>query len=181
MCLRNLPYARALSGIEQLPAGRYYRGRAICEGCGNLMVVEDRVLRGFISGLGAGVAMTIPDLILTYLGFTEVLYRDWAAILINGYEAGSLLSRIIGHAGHLLFAGVMGILFAYFVLLTSSRALYFKGVLFSLVIWFSSYVVVSLFQFSPLLIISPVTTVADGVTSMVYGLVLPWLLARLDK
>lgn len=139
---------------------------------GMIKIADDRVVRGFLSGVLAGIPMLVLDVISGYIGFAEILYRDWAASLVLGYLPHTTFEKIIGHVGHLFFAGTLGILFSYFLVFTTLRAKVFKGALFSLIVWFSVHVIVSLFHFAPLLIIPPATSASDAVTALVYGVVL---------
>lgn len=144
-----------------------------------IKVPDDRVVQGFVSGVLASIPMIILDTISGYLGFDEVPHRNWAASLVLGYTPNTVFEKFLGHMGHLLFAGILGVLFSYFIYFTGSRVYLFKGLFFSLVVWFSVHVTVSLFGFKPLLIIPPMTVASDVVTAIVYGLVLALVFERL--
>jgi hypothetical protein len=145
-------------------------------------MMNDRFTNGLIAGLVAGVVMSIFDLISHFvLGITEILYLDWAAVLILGYRYSTFLEAVIGQIGQLFFSAIMGVLFAFLLALTSSRYYWLKGWVYGLVVWFGAYAVVKLFQVTPLIPIKPDTVLSDMVTASVYGLVLAEALRRLEN
>ncbi|MDW7683838.1 MAG: DUF6789 family protein [Bacillota bacterium] len=142
--------------------------------------MKDRFLNGFIAGFLGGVAMSILNLISYYvLNIAELLYLDWASVLIFGYRFATMLEAVIGQLGQLFFSALLGILFAYLLPLTSSRYYLFKGWVYSLVVWFGAYAVATLFKVTPLMPIKPDTVMSNIVTASVYGLVLAETLHRL--
>jgi hypothetical protein len=144
--------------------------------------MNDRFTNGLIAGLLAGVAMSILDLISHFvLGITEILYLDWAAVLIFGYRYATFLEAAISQIGQLFFSAITGILFAFLLTLTSSRYYWLKGWVYGLVVWFGSYAIIKLFQVTPLIPIKPDTVLSDMATASVYGLVLAGALRRLEN
>jgi hypothetical protein len=70
--------------------------------------MRDRFVNGFIAGLLGGVVMSTLNLISFYiLGIAELLYLDWASVLIFGYRFATLLEAVIGQIGQLFFAAMM--------------------------------------------------------------------------
>jgi hypothetical protein len=102
------------------------------------------------------------------LGIAELLYFDWASVLIFGYRFATLLEAVIGQIVQLFFASIMGILFAYLLPLTTSRYYLFKGWVYGLVVWFGSYAITTLLKLTPLIPIKPDTVMSNMVTASVY-------------
>ncbi|MCW3489902.1 DUF6789 family protein [Dethiobacter alkaliphilus] len=142
--------------------------------------MNDRFVNGFLAGLIGGVVMTVLNLISFYvLGLAQILYLDWASVLIFGYRFATTLEAVIGQIGQLFFAGVVGVLFAYLLAATTSRYYLIKGWVYGLVVWFGSYAITLLYDITPLNPIKPDTVISNMVTASVYGLVLAWSLKKL--
>jgi hypothetical protein len=73
----------------------------------------------------------------------------------------------------------MGVLFAFLLPLATSRYYLLKGWFFGLLIWFSAYTVVHLFQLPQVLQLDLGTVLSNMFKASIYGLVLAWTLARL--
>jgi hypothetical protein len=144
--------------------------------------VKDRFVNGFIAGFIGGLAMSTLNFISFYiLGISELLYLDWASVLIFGHRSATPLEAVIGQAGQLFFSAMVGILFAYLLPLTTSRYYLFKGWVYGLVVWFGAYAATTLFKVTPLMPIKPDTVMSNMVTASVYGLVLAEILRRLTN
>jgi hypothetical protein len=144
-------------------------------------MMKDRFTNGFIAGLLGGVVMSIMDLVLYYLGVVQILFLDWASVLIFGYRFATLLEAVIGQLGQLFFSAVAGVLFAFLLPLTSSRYYLFKGWVYGLVVWFGTYSITLLFEVTPLIPIKPDTVISNIVMASVYGFVLAESLKRLSN
>jgi thiamine transporter ThiT len=143
--------------------------------------MKDRFTNGFIAGLLGGVVMGIMDLVLYFLGVVQILFLDWASVLIFGYRFATLLEAAIGQIGQLFFSAVAGVLFAFLLSFTSSRYYLFKGWVYGLVVWFGTYSMTLLFKVTPLIPIKPDTVISNMVMASVYGLVLAESLRRLSS
>lgn len=157
------------------------RATALFSKRGDLM--NDRFVNGFIAGMLGGILMSVLNIISFYvLGIAELLYLDWAAVLIFGYRYATFLEAVIGQMGQLLFAAAAGVLFAYLLPLISSKYYLFKGWIYGLLIWFGTYAVTTLFKVTPLIPIKADTVLSNIFTASVYGLILAEVLRRLtDK
>lgn len=145
------------------------------------MTLNDRVTRGFIAGVAGGAAMSVLNLLSYLLGIAEILYLDWAATLIYGYRYATAAEAAVAQAGQLFFCGLAGILFAALIPWMSSRNFYFKGIVWGLAIWFSVYAITALFKVSPLIPIKVDTVLSNIIGAAFYGLVLAWVMKRLEE
>ena len=143
--------------------------------------MDDRITTGFIVGLVGGVLMSIVNTISYYLGITELLYLDWAAVMIFGYRATTLVENVISQGGQLFFSGLVGSIFVMLIPLIKSKNLYFKGWLFSMLVWFGSYALMSILEVTPLIPIGADTVLSNIVTASFYGLVLAYGTKRLFR
>ncbi len=144
------------------------------------MTANERVRNGFVAGVIAGVLMTVLDLTLLGLGFVEIAYYDWGAALILGFRAVTLAQIAVGQVAHIVFAGVLGIVFAYLIQALSSLNYLLKGWVYGVLVWFSVHVLVNLFGFAMLTPIGVATALSDLATASLYGLVLAEVLHRLS-
>lgn len=180
---------KAVAGRSRLVTGNRRMDRQSGERLGNKgsrkgvipVFKHDRLTRGFLAGLAGGLAMALLNLVLFAARLAEVRYLDWAAIWIYGHKPTSPGEIIFAQIIHLLFAGLMGILFAYLIPQVTSRNLWFKGVLFAWLVWFLTYVMTTLAQTPRLTVITPATAISDFVSCAAFGLVGVEMLLRLDR
>lgn len=143
--------------------------------------VEDRFLRGFAAGAGAGVLMNAWSYVADIMKWTTLTLSDWAGLFIfahappfsQGEYAFAFLSQLV-------FAGALGVVFAFLLPLVGSRHHFFKGWLFSVVAWFFIYAVSTLFKVEGTVPLPLKTALGNFVASTIYGLSLPALLAALS-
>lgn len=146
------------------------------------MTISDRLTRGFIAGFLAGIPMNIISYILYPLGLTELRFVDWTSIILLGHKAApTLLNQGIALAGHLTFTGLLGVIFAYFIQLVSSKNYYFKGWLFSVTVWFTSYVFSILFKTFKTITFTAATPTANFLNASLFGFILAAILKWLDN
>jgi hypothetical protein len=145
-------------------------------------MVEDRVTRGFISGLAGGVIMNILNLI--YVGFNnhnkDCRYFDWAAVLLYGNKADSIAEIVIALIAQVVFTGFLSILFAFLIPLIHSKNLWFKGWLYGILCWFFIYAAFILFKIPEFGHRSVSTVISFFVTSSIYGIIQAEIIRRLD-
>jgi hypothetical protein len=146
-----------------------------------ILTIKDRLTRGFIAGLIAGIPMNILSYIFFRLGFTELRFVDWVYILLlERMVQPTISSHAFALITHLMFTGILGIIFAYFIKSVSTENYYFKGWLFSVTVWFLSYLGSTLFPVFKFIITSVKTPATNLVSATVFGLVLAWALKWLD-
>ena len=79
------------------------------------VLIRDHLLRGFAAGVLAGAVMAVIDQVSVFLGISTLAYSQWAAVYTLGYLPNNFLEGMVGHVGHLMFAGFNGLLFAWIV------------------------------------------------------------------
>lgn len=76
------------------------------------MILDDRFTRGFIAGLIGGIGSLAWGIFSkSILKFTELLYSDFAAILIYGVKASSSIEKAFAQFVVFGFWGLGGIVF----------------------------------------------------------------------
>ena len=142
--------------------------------------LRDRLARGFVAGLIAGVAMNVLSHIFFNLGWAELRFLDWAGVMIYGYRPETFSEAAFAQLAQLIFVGVLGVIFAYLIPLLTSRNYHLRGWLFSSLIWFSLYGITLLFDVKTTIPLNVGTAVSDLIGASVYGLTLAEVLRLLD-
>lgn len=145
------------------------------------MNLEDRFTRGFLAGLAGGIAMNAFSAASTALDWVEVTFADWAGVFIFGRQPQGIAESTVALAGQLFFAAIVGVVFAYLVYVTTSRNYMFKGLIYGLGVWFLTYAAAILFRVPSLVQFGMDTVSSNLVGSLIYGLVLAWVLKHLDN
>ncbi|WP_371377871.1 hypothetical protein [Sporomusa aerivorans] len=144
--------------------------------------MEDRLYRGFVAGTIGGVVATALSHLSYSLGFTTLRLPDWAAILIFGhvppFSTGEHLFSVFIHIG---WCGAVGSLFAYFLVLVTSRKLIFKAWMLGTTPYFVIYLLTALFQ-TPGTIPAPLNTaLSNYITSSIFSIVMGYSFKVLDQ
>ncbi|NLM94810.1 MAG: hypothetical protein GX165_04545 [Firmicutes bacterium] len=145
------------------------------------MVIRERFTRGFVAGLIAGAASSIADYFSHLLGIVEILYIEWAAVLLYGHRVRTTGEAVVAQLGQLFFSGLLGVGFAYLLRAIDTDNYLFKGTVYGITVWFSAHVVAKLFRVTALIPVGPDTLLSDLVTAAIFGLVLAEALRRLEK
>lgn len=140
----------------------------------------DRVFRGAISGIVAGLIMNIWSYIsYSILHITTLRFIDWAAILINGTRPVGLVQDIFALFLHFIWVSFLGVVFALLVPYVTSRGYILKGLGYSWITGFLMYSVTTMFQVPSLYKAPFNTTVSNFIGAAIWGIglavVLKWL------
>ena len=97
---------------------------------------NDRVLLGWIAGLLGLITRDVYSFLAKIVGLAKFYVWDISTdLFINGKEVHTILGNVIGITADLIFGGILGILFAYFLKMTSSKYLILKSLGFGVVAW----------------------------------------------
>ncbi|MFP4662215.1 MAG: hypothetical protein ACLFPF_08490 [Halanaerobiales bacterium] len=140
----------------------------------------DRFTRGFFAGIMAAVIQLVVGLVLYYLEFTELLWLNFASVLIYGREPLLFAEQVFSELSVFFFSGLMGILFAYLLTYTTSNNYLLKGFVFAETVWFSTFSITLLFKIPEFRIITFKTSVSNFILSAIWGLLLAEILHRFD-
>jgi len=147
------------------------------------MDLRDRFTRGLIGGIVGGIVMNIFNLFSYYLGIAELRYIDWAAVVIYGTKPENMIETVFALVGQIIFAGVLGIIFAYLIIFVSSTNYLLKGAVFGAVIWFLLYGISLLYKIESTIPLHFDTAASDLVGSIIFGVILSkilhWFSAKL--
>jgi len=141
----------------------------------------DRFFRGFIAGVAGGIVMNVWNFFSYYvLDFAQIRYLDWASMILYGRLPHSVLDAAYALLIQILWVGLLGIIFAYFVPVITSRGYLFKGVIFGLSLAFIIYAVTSLYKVPNLTTFSSATVISNHIGGLLWGLTMAYVLHRLD-
>ncbi|MTI61053.1 MAG: hypothetical protein FH762_13960 [Firmicutes bacterium] len=141
----------------------------------------DRFTRGFVAGVLAAIIQSIIGFVLFYLNLTELRWQNFASVLIYGREPLLFGERVFAELSVWFFSGLMGIIFAYIISkITGSRDYLLKGFVFAETVWFSTFAITLLYKVPEFKIITLKTSIANFVLSAIWGLLVAWILYRLD-
>lgn len=124
--------------------------------------------------------MNLLDLILVYLlHWADIRFIDYAAIFIFGNKPVFWFDTVFALLVHVIFTGLLGVVFGYIMPLISSKNYLLKGGCYGVAVWFIFYSIGFLHRLPLFVKTSWQTAISDVVTSIAYGLVLAVTLRRL--
>lgn len=146
------------------------------------MILNDRLTRGFLAGLLGGIASLIWGIISKFIiNFTDMLFGEFAAILVYGRPAVSLADNIFAQVAVFGFYGVCGIIFVFLIPLIKSENLLLKGCIWGTFIWFFSSIIALLFKVPGLAETKLNTSISQFLGGLLWGGVLAMTLRYFDK
>lgn len=167
-----LKVKRSLSTCSELTIKLYKKGD----------ILMDRFTRGLVCGITGGVVMNIWSLTSYHLlNFTERRFLDWASVLMYGHLPLNLKETVLALAAQILWAGFLGILFAYLIPGITSQAYLLKGAFWGFIIGFLMYAFAILLRMPYFNKISFDTVVSQIIGMIIWGLTLAQMLRWLDK
>ncbi|MBT9138657.1 MAG: hypothetical protein DDT31_01226 [Syntrophomonadaceae bacterium] len=142
--------------------------------------MNDRFTNGFIAGTVAGTIICVINYIFHQFGIVDLLYLDWVSALLYGYRHETVLEAVVGQAGKLFFSGLLGSLFAFWLIIVTSKYLFFKGIVFGIAVWFGAHAAATLLKLSSVIPINSDTVFSYKVEAVIFGIVLAESMRRLS-
>jgi len=146
-------------------------------------MTKDRLVAGGIAGLAASVTCDIVGIIYKLIGWTDRTFNDYATMVLTYqvYSKEGGFGLILSIISHVAVCMILGVIFAYLIMFTSSNYLYIKGLGYSLVIWlllntFGTLLNLPLFRKMPLNV-----AYATLSTALIYGFMVALTLRLIDK
>jgi hypothetical protein len=143
--------------------------------------VKDRISAGFFSGIIAGLAMNMVDWLGYILNFYDERLLNWASIITLGRLPNTLGETIFAQIEQIFFSGFLGIPLAYILLKITSGNLLLKGWIYGVLANEAIYAIAIALRLPGLETHSFNATISHAISASVYGLVLAYVLKRLDK
>ncbi|MHB1419987.1 MAG: hypothetical protein ACYCX4_10495 [Bacillota bacterium] len=147
-----------------------------------LKIFKERAIRAFVCGVISGVVIDIySSLNKAITGLIKLSFIDWMALMIYGDFAKNFWERLFAFGSHLIFTGLIGIAFAYFIRRVTSSGYYFKGWLYGVSTWMIIYAVSVIYRVNGTIPIYLDTALSNFIGASIYGLVLAGLLLWFDN
>lgn len=143
--------------------------------------VKDRISAGFFSGIIAGLAMNIVDWSGYIFNFYDERLLNWASVVTLGRLPNTLGETIFAQIEQIFFTGFLGIPFAYILLKIKSGNLLMKGWIYGILANEAIYAIAILYRIPNLETHTFAATISHAISASIYGLVLAYVLNRLDK
>ena len=143
--------------------------------------MKDRLIAGGLAGLAAGITQNIYGVFVKGLGITDRAFSDFAAVVVMHTIQPSLVAGIVGFISHLIVGVMFGVIFAYIILLTSSRYFLLKGLGYGAVLWFLLMGFGTIFDLPLFSNIPPVPALTTFIGALIYGFAVAYSLKLIDK
>lgn len=141
--------------------------------------MKDRTYFGFLAGIIADIPQTVINLISYYSNFSQRRLLDEMAIILFSNKAMDITQTITAITARIIFAGILGILFAHLMKYLTEEHYLFKGWVYGSIVMGLIYSATSLFKIPELMYTHTYTVISNFITSSIYGLVLAESLKRL--
>jgi len=136
------------------------------------MKIKDRLLLGFISGLGGNMAKNLIEYMGHTLKMSEVEGAGIAsAMFISPHKIYSPEGKLVGYIADNIIAGILGIGTVYMLSATGKDKAVLKGALTGQAMWQTLYGVLATMGASRIESKSPKTTLCEFIAHTVYGAV----------
>lgn len=143
--------------------------------------MKNRLTNGLIAGIAGGIAMNLYSFIDYYLIHgTTFMFLDWAAVMLYGERTHSVWGNVFALITQILFTSFLGIIFAYLVIKIEDRSYVFKGWYFGIACWIMIYAIDILLKLHDMDKIPIKTAVSNFIGSSIFGIILGYVLWRLD-
>ena len=114
-----------------------------------------------------------------YFNFAQIRLLDWMSIIIFGDKPIDNLQTIIALVARIIFAGILGIVFAHLMKYLDSEHYLFKGWIYGVLSMGLLYGITSLLRVPQLTYTHTYTVISNFLGASIYGLVLAESLKRL--
>ena len=146
------------------------------------MFIRDRVTRGLLAGIVAGIITKGYDVLAFYLHFSTLRWLDFSGIMMFGRKPLSLGEQIFATLSVWFFHALLGIIFVMLIQrMISSDNLFLKGWFYGVVWWFMIFAIAHLFKIPQLALVPLKTSVSNFVGASIWGLVLAAAVKWLDR
>lgn len=141
----------------------------------------DRFTRGLIAGIISSIIMNVWDFISFYLlKFSNLLYLDWASIMIYGDKPANLSEYMFSLITQIAWSSLLAIFFTFLIPHITSKNYLIKGAFYGFIISFIIYSVPVLYKIHYLQNVSTNTAISHAIGSTLWGVVLALMLRWLD-
>jgi len=144
-------------------------------------ITKDRFTLGLVSGMIAAISMTLLNYIFIYTTSANNRFADFVGIMLYGSQPNNPLEIIIATIAHIFLGGVLGVVFAYLLILISEKNLLVKGIIYGGLSFFFLFSLGVIFKITGLEYSIARTVLTKGVGSLFYGFVLAYTFIKLKN
>lgn len=141
----------------------------------------DRFMNGFVAGLIADLPAILIDGLAGLLRLDKLNLIHFVSILAYEGKKLSFWETVFTTAIQLLFAGILGVVFAYLLPLIKKEYYYAKAVIYAVSIWFFIYAIDVVFKIHDVAKPDFPTSLVHSNVALIWGLGMAWILQRLEK
>lgn len=125
--------------------------------------------------------MTILDLMSFHLvKFSAHRYLDWSAIMLLGDRPNTIVEAVYALFIHLVWAGFLGVIFAFLIMVIGRRGLLLKGAILGFIAGFIFYAIPKLFETNQLYATPIESVIANHSGAVVWGLLTAYVIVFLE-
>lgn len=139
----------------------------------------DRTFGGLIAGICGGIVMNVLSYISYYFNFAAIRFVDWSAIFIFGFRAPDIWHHLVALTAQILWAGFLGVIFAFLIPLIGPKGYLIKGAYFGFISSFLIYAMPCMFHVEELHILPVETAITEISGGTIWGLTTAYVLHRL--
>lgn len=143
--------------------------------------MERRLIQGAIAGIIAGTLKDIPDAILhNTLHITNITFWDYAGTIALGKHPKGFLENAYSFGFEIVFSILLGVIFSLMISRFKVKHYLWWGAYYGAIIWFIIRAAVLAFHIKPLVDGEILTAAVNSLNSILYGIVLSWLINKLE-
>lgn len=141
---------------------------------------HDQIMHGAMAGFIGAAVQSIFAITAKLLHFTELIYKDFAEVLILGRDLKGTVS-IIGLIAHFTHAIVWGVVFSYIMKFGLKRYYALKGIVLGIFIWLYTMAMAKMFKLPSFKEISNSTAYVLLIGAIIYGLTMSLVYRYFDQ
>ncbi|NLY76268.1 MAG: hypothetical protein GX075_13380, partial [Firmicutes bacterium] len=144
--------------------------------------MEQKIINGVLAGTIAGILKDVPDSIFhNVLKKTDLTFWDYAGIVMFGRHPHGFWETCFSFFFEIVFSILLGTIFVYLVERLNLKRRLLWGALYGGIVWFAIRAAVAGFQIKALLHNNLATSAANSFNSIIYGLILGFLVQYFEK
>ncbi len=141
---------------------------------------NDRSTAGAIAGLIGALTQQIFSKVFEYLSITQKDFGDFSGVMVMSHSFQGVLAHVVQWLGHMAVGMLLGIIFSWLFMFTSSKYWWFKGVVFGFIFWFLLTSIGTLFKMPVWRVITPRSAITLLIGSLIYSVITAYVLKLLD-
>ncbi|MEL7563475.1 MAG: hypothetical protein AAGU27_01110 [Dehalobacterium sp.] len=144
--------------------------------------MNDRFIKGVIAGAIAGLVKNAPDLLFHNLfNITEKSFWDYANIITTGRHPQGLIEQLYSFFFEIIFSISVGLIYILLIPYFKTKYNLLRGAIYGGMIWFMIRAWMSAFHIELLMQENRSTMIVNSMLSIMFGIILEWLLQVLSK